>query len=130
MTAIKRSINSTQAPQAVGAYSQAIESGGLVFISGQIALDPASGLLIGEDTVSQARQVMENLKGIVTAAGGDWSHLVKVTIYLVDLADFQAVDALYSSYLSPPYPARATVGVAALPKGARIEIDAIAHLGR
>jgi 2-iminobutanoate/2-iminopropanoate deaminase len=128
MTAIKKQIATDSAPQAVGSYSQAVQSGEWLFLSGQIALDPVSGLLVGESAVEQADRVLKNILAVLQAAGGDFSNLLKVTIFLVDLADFAGVDSVYSSYLKPPYPARATVGVAALPKGALIEIEAMARL--
>lgn len=124
----KQPVATKNAPEAVGAYSQAIISGDLIFISGQIGLDPLSGVLQGEAVGEQAEQVMKNIQGVLLAAGTDFENLLKVTIYLVDLADFQKIDTIYSSYLTPPYPARATIGATALPKGAKVEIEAIASV--
>lgn len=119
------------APQPVGPYSQAIKGHGTwVFLAGQIALHPQTGELVGgEDAALQAAQVMENLGAVLAASGATWAQVVKTTIYLVDLADFAAVNQVYSRYFGQqPGPARACVQVAALPKGARVEIDAIALL--
>jgi 2-iminobutanoate/2-iminopropanoate deaminase len=115
------------APAAIGPYSQAVESGGLVFCSGQIGLDPASGQLVGGGTVAEAERVLQNLAAVLTAAGLGFEHVVRTTVYLVDLADFAAVNDVYARFVRAPFPARATVGVAALPRGARVEIDAIAQ---
>ncbi len=124
----KKPVATDGAPRAVGSYSQAVLSGDLLFLSGQIALDPKSAVLVGDDAPAQAHRVMRNLGAVLERAGADFGNLLKVTIYLVDLADFQAVDAVYSGYLKPPYPARATVGVAALPKGALVEMEAVARI--
>ena len=124
-----KALHSDRAPQAIGPYSQAVEHGGLVFLSGQIGLDPASGTLVSGGTVAEAEQVLKNLTAVLAAGGLDFEHVVRTTIYLVDLADFTAVNDIYARYVRAPYPARATVGVAALPRGARIEIDAIAVRG-
>lgn len=115
------------APAAIGPYSQAVQSGGLVFCSGQIGLDPASGQLVGGGTVAEAERVLQNLAAVLTAAGLGFEHVVRTTVYLVDLADFAAVNDVYARFVRAPFPARATVGVAALPRGARVEIDAIAQ---
>lgn len=115
------------APAAIGPYSQAVETGGMVFCSGQIGLDPASGQLVGGGTVAEAERVLQNLAAVLAAAGLGFEHVVRTTIYLVDLAEFAAVNEVYARFVRPPYPARATVGVAALPRGARVEIDAIAR---
>lgn len=124
-----RPIRTDRAPQAIGPYSQAIEQGGLVFLSGQIGLDPASGTLVAGGTVAEAEQVLNNLQAVLAAAGLGFEHVVRTTIFLVDLADFTTVNDIYGRYVREPYPARATVGVAALPRGARVEIDAIAIRG-
>lgn len=119
------------APQPVGPYSQAIKGRGTwVFLAGQIALHPQTGELVGgEDAAAQAEQVMENLGAVLAASGATWAQVVKTTVYLVDLADFAAVNQVYGRYFGrQPGPARACVQVAALPKGARVEIDAIALL--
>jgi 2-iminobutanoate/2-iminopropanoate deaminase len=119
-------IATDRAPKAIGPYSQAIEHGGLVFLSGQIGLDPASGTLVSGGTGAETEQVLRNLAAVLAAAGLGFEHVVRTTIYLVDLADFTIVNEIYGRSVRAPYPARATVGVAALPRGARVEIDAIA----
>jgi len=124
----KQAISTTDAPAAIGPYSQAIvaPNGAPIFLSGQIALDPATSTLVDGDVVAQTHQTMRNLAAVLLAAGGGFADLVKTTIYLQDMADFAAVNEVYASYLSAPYPARATVQAAALPKGAKVEIDGIA----
>lgn len=122
-------IHSDQAPRAIGPYSQAIRAGNLLFCSGQIPLDPKTGEMIGSgDVRAQARRVMENLKAVLEAAGASFAKVVKTTIYLADLGDFGAVNEIYGGYFSSAPPARATVQVAGLPRGAMVEIDAIASL--
>ena len=110
----------------IGPYSVAIEADGFVFISGQIPLDAATGKLVEGDIKAQARQSLENLKAILGAAGLSFAHVVKTTIFLADMADFAAVNEVYKSYVSEPYPARSTFAVAALPMGAKVEIEMIA----
>jgi len=124
------SVNTTKAPAAVGPYSQAvkIQCSSLVFCSGQVALDPAKGELIGETAAEQCKQAMNNLGEVLKAAGADFSKVVKTTIFLIDMGDFQAVNEVYASYFEADPPARATFQVAGLPLGARIEIEAIAAL--
>ncbi len=124
----RKIINSEKAPKAIGAYSQAVlvEGGKLLFISGQIGLDPESGQMVPGGVAGEARQVMKNLGAILKAAGGDYTSLVKTTIYLADIGDFAAVNEIYGSYLVADFPARAAFAVAALPKGARVEIEAVA----
>jgi 2-iminobutanoate/2-iminopropanoate deaminase len=119
-------ITTKDAPAAVGPYSQAVRAGQLVFLSGQIPLDPATGQLVTGDIAAQTERVLENLRAVLAAAGCTFGDVVRTTIYLVDLAHFAAVNEVYGRALSPPYPARATVQVAALPRGAQVEIDAIA----
>ncbi len=121
-------IESAAAPRAIGPYSQAISvpAGRLVFLSGQIPLDPSTGELVPGDVTAQAAQVMKNLGAVLAAAELSFDHLVRCTIYLVDLADFGAVNAVYGQAFPGAPPARATVQVSALPRGARVEIDAIA----
>lgn len=119
-------ISTDRAPAAIGPYSQAVEQGGVVYCSGQIGLDPASGQLVAGGTAAEAERVLQNLQAVLAAAGVGFANVVKVTIYLVDLADFATVNDIYARFVETPYPARATVGVAALPRGARVEIDAIA----
>jgi 2-iminobutanoate/2-iminopropanoate deaminase len=121
-----QSISTKTAPHAIGPYSQAVRSAGLVFLSGQIAIDPATGKLVDGDARAQTERVMENLAAVLEAAGLTFDHVVKTTIYLVDFADFEAVNEVYGRRFARVLPARATVQVAALPRGARIEIDAIA----
>ncbi|MBF0426316.1 MAG: RidA family protein [Magnetococcales bacterium] len=122
-------IASPEAPAAIGPYSQAVRCRGWVFVSGQIPLDPRTGELVAGGVDLQARQVLHNIAAILAAAGCGLDGVVKTTVYLVDLADFAAVNALYQEFFAAPYPARATVQVAALPRGARVEIDAIACPG-
>ncbi len=121
-----KSIATDKAPAAIGPYSQAVVAGGLLFCSGQIPLDPASGELVVGTVEQETGRVMENLRGVLEAAGTDFDHLVKTTIYLTDMADFAAVNQVYGQYFSATRPARATVAVAALPRGARVEIEAVA----
>ncbi|QDZ40053.1 RidA family protein [Euhalothece natronophila Z-M001] len=125
----KRIIKSEQAAAPVGPYNQAVAmTGELIFVSGQVALDAKTGSLVGEgDIVAQTKQVMSNLEAILTAAGVDWNHVVKMTIYLTDLSNFSTVNEVYGSYLDPETaPARACVEVSRLPKGALIEIECMA----
>lgn len=124
----KRVISTDQAPAAIGPYSQAVAVGDFVFLSGQIALDPATGELVAGDIERETRRVMDNLRAVLAASGASTDDLVKTTIYLVDMADFARVNAVYAEYFSGSPPARATVQVAALPKGVRVEIDGIARL--
>jgi reactive intermediate/imine deaminase len=116
-----------EAPAAIGPYSQAIRAGTLLFVSGQIPLDPAGELIPGP-IADQARQALDNLAAVVRAGGSDLGRVIKLTVYLTDLSDFAAVNAVMSEYFQPPYPARAVVGVAALPRGAMIEIDAVCQI--
>jgi 2-iminobutanoate/2-iminopropanoate deaminase len=119
-------IATKSAPEAIGPYSQAVRSGGFVFLSGQIALDPATGALVVGDVTAEAERVMDNLGAVLAASGLNFDHVVKTTIYLLDMADFAAVNAVYGKRFQRVLPARATVQVAGLPKGARVEVDAIA----
>jgi reactive intermediate/imine deaminase len=121
----KTAISTTAAPQAIGPYSQAVRAGNCVYLSGQIPLVPASGQLVGGDVRTQIQRVFENLNAVALAAGGSLRDIVKLNIYLTDLGQFPLVNEVMAEYFSRPYPARATVGVAALPKGAGIEMDAI-----
>jgi reactive intermediate/imine deaminase len=118
-------IHSDAAPAAIGPYSQAVRAGELVFLSGQIPLDPATMELVGDDIASQARRVFDNLSAVSEAAGGSLADIVKVNVYLTDLGNFQAVNDIMAEYFSEPYPARAAVGVAALPRGAAVEVEAV-----
>ena len=123
-----REIRSGDAPEPVGPYSQAVEQGGWVFLSGQIPLDPRSGKLVEGDIEAQTRRVLANLRAELEAGGLSLAHVVRTTIYLVDLAHFPRVNAVYAEHFDrEPQPARATVQVAALPLGAEVEIDAIAR---
>jgi len=121
-------IATPHAPQAIGTYSQAIRAGNTVYLSGQIPLDPATGELVTGDIEAQVRRVFDNLRAVAQAAGGDLSHVVKLTVYLTDLAHFALVNRVMAEYFSQPYPARAAVGVAALPRGAAVEMDGILEL--
>jgi len=124
-----KSIVSTNAPAPIGPYSQAIVAGNLLFVSGQVAIVPATGNLNNPDIQTETTQVMENIKAILAAAGTDFSHVVKTTIFLQDMQDFVAVNTIYGSYLSQPFPARETVQVAGLPKNANVEISVTVLLG-
>lgn len=117
----------TSAP-AIGPYSPALRVGQMLFISGQIPLDPASGQLVEGDIRAQTERVLQNLGGLLTAAGAEFRHVVRTTIFLADMNDFATVNEIYATYFAPPFPARATVQVARLPKDVRVEIDGIAIL--
>jgi 2-iminobutanoate/2-iminopropanoate deaminase len=119
-------VTSLEAPSAIGPYSQAIDAGDFVFLSGQVPIDPKTGELVAGDISVQTDRVLDNLKAVLEAAGCSFADVVKTTIYLMDLGDFQAVNATYAKRFAEAPPARATVQVSALPKGARVEIDAIA----
>jgi reactive intermediate/imine deaminase len=121
----KNAIHTDKAPQAIGTYSQAVNYQGMVFVSGQIPLDPESMEMVAGGIEPQIRRVFENLSAICTAAGGSLDDIVKLTVFLTDMANFPQVNAIMEQYFSAPYPARAAVGVAALPKGAEVEMDAI-----
>lgn len=119
-------VTTDRAPKAIGPYAQAIASGQLVFCSGQIALDPRSGELVGATAREQTARVLENLRAVLRAAGSDLDHVVKTTVYLTDLADFGEMNAVYGEAFAGHAPARATVQVAGLPRGARVEIECVA----
>ncbi len=125
---MKQLITSPTAAPAIGPYSPAVLVGNLLFLSGQIPLDPASGQIVDGDIRAQTTRVLENLGALLRAGGGDFSNVVRTTIFLCDLSDFAVVNEIYATYFSAPYPARATVQVARLPRDARVEIDAIAVL--
>ena len=129
MTTTRKTIHTQAAPQAIGSYSQAVQVGDTVYLSGQIPLDPATMQLVTGDIHAEIRRVFDNLAAIATAAGGSLAHVVKLTVYLTDMTLFAAVSEVMTSYFSAPYPARVTVGVAQLPRGARVEIEGILHLG-
>ena len=120
-----RTIATSQAPRAIGPYSQAMLTGGQVFTAGQIALDPITMELVEGDVAVQTERVMQNLRAILDEAGSGMTSIIKTTVYLVDMADFAAMNEVYARHLGDHRPARSTVAVAALPKGARVEIDAI-----
>jgi 2-iminobutanoate/2-iminopropanoate deaminase len=126
--ATRRAISTDAAPTAIGPYAQAIRAGNLLFVSGQVPLDPATGALVTGGIAAETHRVMQNLKAIVEAAGTSLDAVVRTTIYLADLGDFKAINEVYGSYFSPPAPARATVQVARLPLDASLEIDAIVLL--
>jgi reactive intermediate/imine deaminase len=125
----RHSIHTDRAPQAIGTYSQAVRAGDTVYLSGQVPFDPATMQLVAGDIEVQARRVFENLKAVAEAAGGSLAHTVKLTIFLTDLANFAKVNEVMATYFAKPYPARSTVGVASLPRGAQIEIECVLHLG-
>ena len=125
----RQSIHTKRAPEAIGTYSQAIRAGDTVYLSGQIPLDPATMQLVTGDIEAEIRRVFENLKAVAEAAGGSLAHAVKMTVFLTDLAHFTKVNEIMATYCSQPYPARAAVGVAQLPRGARVEIEGVLHLG-
>jgi reactive intermediate/imine deaminase len=122
-------ISTERAPAAIGPYSQAVRAGQTVYLSGQIPLDPATGELVTGDISAQTRRVFENLKAVCEAAGGSLDGVVRVGIYVMDLADFAQVNAVMAEYFQAPYPARSTIQVAGLPKGARVEVDAVLVTG-
>ncbi|HRI71364.1 MAG TPA: RidA family protein [Polyangium sp.] len=126
---MKQIISTDQAPKAIGPYSQAVRVGDLVFCSGQIPIDPATGEFVPGGIEAQTEQVLKNLGAVLTAAGATWNDVVRTTIFLVDLGDFAVVNRIYGAVVGSDPPARVTVQVAALPKGAAVEIDAIAHVG-
>ena len=121
-------IHSDHAPAAIGPYSQATRAGGMVFLSGQIALDPVSGEIVGDDTAAQARQAFANLRAVCEAAGGSFDDIVRLGLYLTDLSEFAAVNAVMAELFEAPYPARSTIEVSGLPRGAKFEVDAILAL--
>jgi reactive intermediate/imine deaminase len=121
-------INTPLAPKAIGTYSQAVRAGDTVYISGQIPLDPANGQLLSGDIEAEIRRVFDNITAIAKAAGGSLAQAVKLTVFLTDLAHFPKVNEVMATYFSEPYPARAAVGVAALPRGARVEVECILSL--
>jgi reactive intermediate/imine deaminase len=122
-------ITTDQAPQAIGTYSQAVRVGSTVYLSGQIALDPQSMTLVAGDTEAEIRRVLDNLQAVARAAGGGLNDLVKLNVFLVDLANFSLVNQIMSEYFQEPYPARAAIGVASLPRDASVEMDGVLELG-
>jgi 2-iminobutanoate/2-iminopropanoate deaminase len=129
MSAQREVVNAQGAPPAIGPYSHAVRAGGLLFCSGQIPLHPVSGELVGSSAAEQARRCLENLSAVCAAAGTSLSRAVRVTVYMTDLSAFGAVNEVYESFFRQAPPARVTVGVAELPRGAYVEIDAIVALG-
>jgi reactive intermediate/imine deaminase len=121
-------IHTDRAPAAIGTYSQAVKAGSTVYISGQIPLEPQSGKMIEGDFEAETRRVFDNLQAIAEAAGGSLAQAVRVTVYLLDLAHFAKVNEIMAEYFPVPWPARAAIGVAQLPRGARVEVDCILHL--
>ena len=121
----RQPIHTDRAPAAIGPYSQAVRQGDTVYLSGQIPLDPNSGLLIEGDIDAQARRAFDNLRAVCKAAGGSLDDVVRLGLYLTDLGQFAAVNAVMSDYFDAPYPARSTIGVASLPRGAQFEVDAV-----
>ncbi|MEI6561739.1 MAG: RidA family protein [Verrucomicrobiota bacterium] len=123
---MKKVIATSEAPKAVGPYSQAVAVGNFLFCAGQIPLDPATGELIEGDVAAQADRVLQNVAGVLRANGMTFANVVKSTVFMVDLGKFADMNAVYSKYFSEPFPARSTIQVAALPKGAQVEIEVIA----
>lgn len=126
---MKELVTAAGAAKAIGPYSPALKVGNLLFLSGSIPLDPVSGQIVAGDITAQATRVMENIKALLAAAGADFSHVVRTTVFMVDLGEFAAMNEVYASYFAAPYPARSTVQVVKLPKDVRVEIDVIAVLG-
>jgi 2-iminobutanoate/2-iminopropanoate deaminase len=124
----RQAVTAPHAPAAIGPYSQAVRAGTLLFVSGQVPLDPATGTLVPGGIEEQTRQVLRNLQAILEAAGTSFDAVVRTTVYLTDLSDFAAMNAVYATFVREPFPARATVQVARLPKDAGVEIDVIADL--
>jgi 2-iminobutanoate/2-iminopropanoate deaminase len=125
---VRQAIATDRAPKAIGPYSQAIKAGSLLYCSGQIPLDPATGSLVEGDIAAQTRRVFANIEAILSAAGTSFNRVVKTTVFLADMSDFAAMNEVYATYFSSPAPARSTVAAAGLPKGARIEIEVIAQV--
>lgn len=123
---MRQAVSTSGAPAAIGPYSQAIRAGSLIFVSGQIPLDPATGSLVEGDIAAQTHRVFQNLRAILDAAGSSLDHVVRVGVYLADMNDFAAMNAVYATYFREPAPARATIEAARLPKDARVEIEVIA----
>ena len=123
---MKQAVSSPDAPKAIGPYSQAVRAGQLLFVSGQVPLDPATGQIVSGDIGAQTRRVFDNLGAVLKAGGRSFADVVRTTVFLADMNDFATVNEVYGTYFSEPYPARATVQVARLPKDARVEIDVIA----
>lgn len=124
----KKVVATTEAPEAIGPYSQAVTAGGFLFCSGQVPLDPETGELVQGSITDETKRSLDNLTAVLTAAGTSWANVVKITAYVTDMNDFAEFNDAYASYVGSEPPARATVGVASLPKGARVEVECIAAL--
>jgi reactive intermediate/imine deaminase len=129
MTMSRQTIQTTNAPQAIGPYSQAVRAGDTVYLSGQIPLDPKTMQLVSGDIEAEIHQVFKNLQAVAEAAGGSLANAVKVNVFLTDLGHFAKVNEIMASYCTQPFPARAAVGVAQLPRGARVEVECVLYLG-
>jgi 2-iminobutanoate/2-iminopropanoate deaminase len=125
---VRQAVSTTSAPTAIGPYSQAVRAGALLFVSGQVPLDPATGQLVDGDIAAQTHRVFQNIGEILKAGGASFDHVVRTTVFLADMNDFAAMNEAYATYFTTPAPARATVQVSRLPRDARIEIDVIASL--
>jgi 2-iminobutanoate/2-iminopropanoate deaminase len=125
----KMILESDKAPKAVGPYSQGTKLGNLIFTAGQIPIDPANGEIVGANAEEQTRQVLTNLRNVLAAGGASFDNVLKTTVFLVDLQDFAAMNKVYAEFFAAPFPARSTIQVAALPKGAKVEIEAVASVG-
>jgi 2-iminobutanoate/2-iminopropanoate deaminase len=125
---VKELVTAAGSPKAIGPYSPAVKAGNMLFLSGSIPLDPASGQLVEGGIKEQTTRVMENIKGLLAAAGADFNNVVRTTVFMVDLGEFAAMNEIYASYFNAPYPARSTVQVVKLPRDVRVEIDVIAVL--
>lgn len=123
---MRQAVSTSSAPEAIGPYSQAIRAGSLLFVSGQVPIDPATGQIIAGDIEAQTHRVFQNIRAILAAAGGSFDQVVRTTVFLADMNDFAAMNSVYGTYFASPAPARATVQVSRLPKDARVEIDVIA----
>jgi 2-iminobutanoate/2-iminopropanoate deaminase len=123
---MKSAVSSPQAPKAIGPYSPAVRSGSLLFVSGQVAIDPSTGQMLDGDIGTQTERVLENIRALLEAGGLSFTNVVRTTVFLADMSDFEAMNHVYGKYFTQPYPARATVQVSRLPRNARVEIDVIA----
>ena len=126
---MRQAVSTPSAPKAIGPYSQAVRAGSLLFVSGQVPIDPATGNIITGDIAAQTHRIFQNIGEILTAGGASFDHVVRTTVFLADMNDFAAMNEVYATYFTAPAPARATVQVSRLPKDARVEIDVIASFG-
>ncbi|MCX7872555.1 MAG: RidA family protein [Verrucomicrobiae bacterium] len=124
---MKRAVNTKEAPAAVGPYSQAVREGEFLFCAGQIPLDPQTGSIVGNDIKTQTEQVLKNVEAILKSEGLTFANVVKTTVFMTDLSEFPQMNEVYAKFFQTPYPARSTIQVAALPRGAKVEIEVIAH---